>query len=461
MANRFKVVDRETPYLFPPSVQEWLPETHLARFVVEVVSKLELRKLEDSYTKRGSEGYHPAMMLALLFYGYATGVFSSRKLEQASYDSVAFRYLAGNTHPDHDTLAHFRKRFLQELKPLFVEILLLAQAMGFLKLGRVSLDGTKVKANASKHSALSWGHIQKLEARLREEVEELMRLAEAADGREETEGMDIPAELARREERLKAIEEAKQKLAQRAAERQAGEQAEYEAKVAKRQAQRKRGNKPRGRPPKPPQGGIRDQDQINLTDEESRIMPVSGGGFEQCYNAQALVDNDSFLIVAAHVTQNANDKKELEPALAALQALPESLGRAQELLADSGYFSGPNVELCGEHAIVPYIAVEREAHHLRPTERWKQPEPPGQDADAVEQMRYRLKTPAGRAIYGQRKAVPEPVFGIIKSVMGFTQFSLRGAEAADREWTLASIAWNLKRMYNLSCRQPTMARATL
>ena len=149
MANRFRTVDRETPYLFPPSVQEWLPETHLARFVVEVVSKLELRKLEDSYTKRGSEGYHPAVMLALLFYGYATGVFSSRKLEQATYDSVAFRYLAGNTHPDHDTIAHFRKRFLEELKPLFVEILLLAQAMGFLKLGRVSLDGTKVKANAS------------------------------------------------------------------------------------------------------------------------------------------------------------------------------------------------------------------------------------------------------------------------------------------------------------------------
>ena len=434
MANRFRTVDRETPYLFPPSVQEWLPETHLARFVVEVVSKLELRKLEDSYTKRGSEGYHPAVMLALLFYGYATGVFSSRKLEQATYDSVAFRYLAGNTHPDHDTIAHFRKRFLEELKPLFVEILLLAQAMGFLKLGRVSLDGTKVKANASKHSALSWGHIQKLEARLREEVDELMQLAEEADGREETEGMDIPAELARREARLKAIDQAKQKLVERAAERQAAEHAEYEGKVAKRQAQRKRGNKPKGREPKPPRGGIRDQDQINLTDEDSRIMPVSGGGFEQCYNAQAL---------------------------AALHALPESLGRPQELLADNGYFSGANVELCSEHAVLPYIAVEREAHHLPPNERWKEPEPPGEDADAVEQMSYRLKTPAGRAIYGQRKAVPEPVFGIIKSVMGFAQFSLRGAEAADGEWTLASIAWNLKRMYNLACRQPKLARATL
>ena len=297
-------------------------------------------------------------MLALLFYGYATGVFSSRKLEQATYDSVAFRYLAGNTHPDHDTIAHFRKRFLEELKPLFVEILLLAQAMGFLKLGRVSLDGTKVKANASKHSALSWGHIQKLEARLREEVDELMQLAEEADGREETEGMDIPAELARREARLKAIDQAKQKLVERAAERQAAEHAEYEGKVAKRQAQRKRGNKPKGREPKPPRGGIRDQDQINLTDEDSRIMPVSGGGFEQCYNAQALVDNDSLLIVAVHVTPNANDKKELKPALAALHALPESLGRPQELLADNGYFSGANVELCSEHAVLPYIAVE-------------------------------------------------------------------------------------------------------
>jgi transposase len=461
MANRFKTVDRDTPYLFPPSVQEWLPEKHLARFVVEIVSKLELRKLEDSYTKRGSEGYHPAVMLALLFYGYATGVFSSRKLEQATYDSVAFRYIAGNTHPDHDTVAHFRKRFLEELKPLFVEILLLAQAMGFLKLGRVSLDGTKVKANASKHSALSWGHIQKLEAQLREEVEELMRLAEEADGREEAEGMEIPTELARREERLKAIEQAKQKLAERAAERHAAEQAEYEAKVAQREAQRKKGKKPKGPEPKPPQGGLREKDQINLTDEDSRIMPVSGGGFEQCYNAQAVVDHDSLLIVAAHVSQSANDKQELEPALEALEALPESLGHAQELLADSGYFSQSNVERCVGEQVTPYIAVEREVHHLPLKERWEEPEPPGEDADAVDEMRYRLKTPAGRAIYGQRKAVPEPVFGIIKSVMGLSQFFLRGAEAVDGEWRLASIAWNLKRMYKLSCRQPKMAWITL
>ncbi len=199
-------------------MQEWLPEKHLARFVVEIVSRLDVRPLEDAYTKRGSEGYPPSAMVALLFYGYATGVFSSRKLEEATYDSVAFRYIAANTHPDHDTIAHFRKRFLEQLKPLFVEILLLAQAMGFLKLGRVTLDGTKVTANASKHSALSWGHIQKLEKQLREEVQELMRWAEKADAAQAAKGMDIP-ELERREDRLKALGEAKAKLVQRAAER--------------------------------------------------------------------------------------------------------------------------------------------------------------------------------------------------------------------------------------------------
>ena len=240
MGNRFKSIDRETPYLFPPSVQEWLPEKHLARFVVEIVSRLDLRPLEDAYTKRGSEGYPPSAMVGLLFYGYATGVFSSRKLEEATYDSVAFRYIAANTHPDHDTIAHFRKRFLKQLKPLFVEILLLAQTMGFLKLGRVTLDGTKVKANASKHSALSWGHIQKLEKQLREEVQELMGLAEKADAAEEAKEMDLPAELERREDRLKALEEAKAKLVQRAAEREKAEQAEYEAKRERREAKRKK-----------------------------------------------------------------------------------------------------------------------------------------------------------------------------------------------------------------------------
>jgi transposase len=449
MSERFKTVDRDTPYLFPPSVQEWLPERHLARFVVEVVSRLDLRKLVDSYTARGSAGYHPATMLALLFYGYASGVFSSRRLEQATYDSVAFRYIAGNSHPDHDTIAHFRRRFLAQLKPLFVEILLLAQAMGLLKLGRVTLDGTKVQANASKHSAWSWGHLRKLEEQLGEEVAELMRRAEEADGAESGDGLDLPAELERREERLKAIAQAQAKLRQRAAEREAAEQVEYVAKLARREAQREQGKKPKGPDPKPPQGGVRDQDQINLTDEQSRIMPVSGGGFEQAYNAQAIVENESRLIVVSRVTQKVNDKREVEPALKALDELPGSLGRSAEMLADCGYYSEKNVQRCEAREIVPYIAVDREAHGWDLSCWGKELEPPGEEAEAVEKMKYRLKTSLGRSIYAQRKCTAEPVFGIIKSVMGFRQFLLRGVQAVEGEWNLISMAWNLKRMHTL------------
>ena len=453
MSDRFRPIDRETPFLFPPSVQKWLPENHLARFVVEVVRELDLRALEDAYTRRGSPAYPPAMLLALLFYGYATGVYSSRKLEEATYDSVAFRYIAANTHPDHDTIAHFRKRFLEQLKPLFVEILLLAHQMGFLKLGTVSLDGTKVKANASKHRALSWAHVLQLEEQLRAEVEELLRRAEAADGAEKT-ALDIPAELARREERLQALKQAKAKLVERAAERYAAEQAEYEAKLAKREGtQQATGKKPRGRKPKPPEAGPRAKDQINLTDEESRIMPVGGGGFEQAYNAQAVVETDSLLVVEARVTQEVNDQGQMEPALKALGELPQDLGRPQAMLADNGYFSGDNVEHCVDEEITPYIAVDREKHHVTIQERAAEPEPPSEPADAVEQMKHRLKTTQGRALYGQRKATVEPVFGIIKSVMGFRQFLLRGRKAVEGEWTLVNLAWNLKRMHSLMCLQ--------
>jgi transposase len=292
MSAHFKAVDRETIYLFPPSVQDWLPEKHLARFVVDVVSKLDLHELKMPYSGGGSEAYHPEMLLALLFYGYATGVFPSRKLEQATYDSIAFRYIAANTHPDHDTLATFRKRFLEQLKPLFLQILLLAKMLGFLRMGKISLDGSKFQANASKHSALSWGHATELEQQLKEEVARLMAMAEAAD-LEAPEGMDIPAELAQRDQRLKAIAEAKAKLEARAAERYAAEQAEYEAKKTQRQAKAQlTGRPPKGPEPKPPEPGVRDSDQINLTDEESRIMPTSGKSFQQAYNVQAGVESE-------------------------------------------------------------------------------------------------------------------------------------------------------------------------
>jgi transposase/IS5 family transposase len=450
MSAQFKAVDRETLYLFPPSMEDWLDQRHLARFIVDVVSKLDLHKLKMAYTGVGSEAFNPEMLLALLFYGYATGVFSSRKLEQATHDSIAFRYIAANTHPDHDTIAAFRKRFLAELKPLFLEILLLAKALGFLKMGKISLDGTKIQANASKHSALSWGHALELEQQLKQEVARLMAMAQAADTTEVPDGMDIPEELERRQERLKAISEAKAKLEARAAERHAAEQAEYEAKKAEREAKAQAtGRPPKGPEPKPPAPGVRDNDQINLTDEESRIMPASGKSFQQAYNVQAGVDIESLLIVTEHVTQKANDKREVQPTLEALEQLAQPLGQAEALLADNGYYSEDNVKACEGDKITPFIAAGRERHHLPLEQRWVDPPPLAAEADAVQTMKHRLKTREGRAIYGRRKCTVEPVFGIIKSVLGFRQFHLRGLETVSGEWTLVSMAWNLKRMFTL------------
>ena len=349
MADKFVPIDRDTPYLFPPCVQDYLPEDHLARFVVEIVDRLSLGHLFEAYTGRGSKAYPPAMMVALLFYGYATGVFSSRKLEKATYDSVAFRYICGNTNPDHDTIANFRRRFLKELEGLFVEILLVAEAMGLLKLGTVSLDGTKIKANASKHKALSWEYANRLEEQLKGEVEELLRLAEEADRSSLPEEMDIPEELSRRQERLAAIERAKKEIEARAQARFEREQAEYEEKVARRKAyEEDTGKKARGKEPKPPTPGPRKKDQVNLTDEASRIMPASGGGFEQAFNAQGGVDVETHIIVEQHVTQNPNDKQEIKPALEKISSLPGSLGKVETILADTGYFSEANVEDCQE-----------------------------------------------------------------------------------------------------------------
>ena len=449
MSARFKAVDRETPYLMPPSVQDWLPERHLARFVVEVVSKLDLHELKMPYTGVGSEAFNPEMLLGMVFYGYATGVFSSRKLEQATQDSIAFRYIAANTHPDHDTIANFRRRFLEQLKPLFLQILLLAKTMGFFKLGKISLDGSKVQANASKHSALSWGHATELEEQLKAEVARLMAMAEAADV-EVPEGMDIPEELKRREVRLKAIAEAKVKLERRAAERHAAEQAEYEAKKEKREAARASGKSPRGPEPKAPEPGVRDSDQINLTDEESRIMPGSGGkNFQQAYNVQAGVDTETMLVVTEHVTQHANDKLEVEPTLKALEQLPETLGKVEAMLTDTGYRSESNTTGCHAAGITPYCPAGRQSHHPPVEERFTEPPALAPDADVVQAMDHRLATVEGRAIYALRKSTVEPVFGIIKSVLGFRQFHLRGLDAVSGEWTLVTMAWNLKRLFNL------------
>jgi hypothetical protein len=389
------------------------------------------------------------MLTALLFYGYATGVFSSRKLEQSTYDSIAFRYIAANSHPDHDTIASFRRRFLPELEKLFVQVLEIAWRMGVLKLGSVSLDGTKIKANASKHKALSYDHACKLEEQLKAEVTELLAQAEAADEIAIPDGMSIPEELTRREERLKAIAEAKIEIERRAAQRNALEQETYEKKVAERSRKEKEtGKKSNGSPPKPPIPGPTGKDQVNLTDSESRIMP-SHGGFEQAYNAQAAVDVSSMLVVAEHVTRNTNDKQELKPALDCMDVLPKEFGSVDTLLADSGYFSETNVTNCEGRKVIPYIPPGREHHNQSPLERFTEPPPPPDDADAVASMKHRLKTVVGKAIYATRKSTVEPVFGIIKSVMGFRCFLLRGFDAVRGEWKLMCIAWNLKRLYVL------------
>jgi len=451
MEPRFKDTDRHTLFLMPPSLDDWVAEDHLARFVVDIVSGLDLSAIRNSYAGRGSEAYPPSMMTALLFYSYATGVFSSRKIEQATYDSVPFRYIAVNTHPDHDTIASFRRRFLKELKALFTQILLVAHEMGLMKLGSVSLDGTKIKANASKHHALSWEHACKLEKQLKGEIEELLRKAQRADKTDLPEGMNIPEELLRRQSRLEAIAAAKAEIERRAAERFAKEQEDHQGKLAAREAkENSTGKKPRGRTPKLPKPGPKRKDQVNLTDSESRIMPSSSGGFEQSYNAQAAVDVDSMLIVESHITQQSNDKLELAPAVERLCNLPDSLGVVDTLLADAGYFSQNNVEACNGKSIVPYIASEREQHNASLEDRFTEPEPLLAPADPVAEMKHRLKTIVGKAIYAKRKSTIEPVFGIIKAVMGFRQFLLRGLEKVAGEWDLVCIAYNLKRMYALS-----------
>ena len=449
--SNFRPIDRDTGFLLPPSVDEWLPEKHLARFVVEVIDALDLSTMSRSYRGAGSASYHPKLLLGILVYGYATGVFSSRKLERATYDSVAFRFIASNDHPDHDTIASFRRRFLPQIEALFVQVLLLARELGLLKLGTVALDGTKIHANASRHSALSYEHAGRLEAQLKAEVAELMAKAEAADQADSPDGMSIPDELARREDRRRLLAEARAKIEARARERFVREQAEYEAKLAARDAKAAAtGKKPRGRAPEPPVETSRPGDQVNLIDDESRIMPMPGGGFEQCYNAQAVVAAGSLLVVATDVVQAPNDKQQLSPMLGKLAELPEALGKPDTLLADNGYFSAANVTACQAAGIDPLIALGRERHYPTLEERFAAPPPPPNDPTPVEAMAHRLRTPEGRALYAQRKHTPEPVFGIIKSALGFRQFLLRGLDAVRGEWSLVTMAYNMKRMFALA-----------
>jgi transposase len=450
MSRTFKTVDYAQTLDLTVRLGDCLPPNHLARFVVDSVALFDLSALYARYGSRGGEPYAPEVLLGLLLYGYASGVFSSRKIERATYEAVPFRFIAGNLHPDHDTLATFRRTFLPELKELFVQVLLLAQEAGVLTLGTISLDGTKVHADASKRKAVSYKRLLELEVQLRSEVEELFTLSEQIDQREIPDGLVVREEIARREDRLARLVEAKAVLEARAKERTATEQAEYEATLAQRkERERMTGRRPGGRSPTPPTTGPRDGDQYNFTDPESRIMKSSThAGFEQDYNAQVAVDQESLLIVGWALSNHPNDSQEAEPTLA---TIPSEIGTPEAAALDAGYFGPATLEACAKRGIEPYIATGRDPHHPSWQQRFAPlPDPPPEDASHQVKMAYKLKTALGKAIYRARKSTVEPVIGIIKEGLGFRQFSLRGTAAAAGEWCLVCLAFNLKRFHTLS-----------
>src|SRR3954451_16559885 len=439
--SNFRPIDRQTGFLLPPSVDEWLPEKHLARFVVEVIDGLDLSVMRGSYRGSGSASYHPSLLLGILVYGYAcsrAASWSGRAMTRsrsASSRQISIRITTRSPRSG----AGFSRRLRGCSSRCW-------RWRARWACSRWARDGTKIHANASRHSALSYEHAGRIEAQLK--VADLLAKAEAADRSDLPDGLSIPDELAQREERLAKLGEDRAKIEARARERFDREQAEYRAKLAARDAKAAAtGRKPRGKSPQPPVEGPLPTDQINLTDEQSRIMPVAGGGFEQCYNAQAVVAAGSLL--AADVVQAPNDKRQLSPMLDKLAALPEDLGKPETLLADNGYFSAANVTACGAAGIAPLIAPGRQSHHPSLSDRFAEAPPAPDNPTPVEAMVHRLKTPEGKKLYAQRKHTPEPVFGLIKSVLGFRQFLLRGLDHVRCEWNLVTMAWNLKRMFAL------------
>ena len=449
MARRFKMIDYDKALDQTVTIRDVLPPDHLARFIARVILLLDLGAIYAQYAPVGGEAYVPEILLGLLFYGYVTGVFSSRKIEKATYESIPFRFLAGGWHPDHDTIANFRKTFLPEITNLFAQVLVIAHELGVVKLGTISVDGSKVHADASKSHAVSYGRLLQMERRLSAEVEELIALGETADQESLPEGMDLEFEIALREERLLNLAQAKAVLEARAEERHEVEKAEYEAKLREREEKAKKtGGNPRGKGPKPPTAGPRAKDQYNFTDPDSRIMKNSNNkGFDQHYNVQVAVEQECRLIVGNTLSNHASDREEAIPTV---DAIPAPIGRPEAAALDNGYWSPTNVEELQERGVEPFIATGRDSHNQSWRERFaQQPEPPAEDASLIVKMAYKLRTVIGKRIYGLRKSTVEPVIGIIKETLGFRQVSLRGLLAAAGEWCLVCLAYNLKRLHIL------------
>lgn len=452
MNNKFINLNDLQPIKIDKSFKGWLNEDSLARFIVEIVNQLDISNIDAQYNTSGSPGYPPRMMIALIFYSYASGIFSSRKIEKATYELIPAIFITQGLHPDHSALAHFRKRFLKNLEDIFVQILLIASEMGVLKLGSVSLDGTKIKANASKHKALSYEYACKLEDKLQQEIAFLMAKANESEHSENND-INIPEELQRREDRLKNIITAKETMEKRRKMRYEQEKKDYDTKLKERALKEKaNGRKLGGKKPVAPDEKPKPSDQVNLTDEESRIMPESGGGFQQAYNAQAAVDMDTMLILENHVSQSSNDKQELQPILNKIAQLPKQLGAVDKAAADNGYKSESNTVFAAEAGIELYVPVGRQKHNNKLDELLSQDPVEPINPTPSEAISHRMLTKAGKAFYALRKTTIEPTFGIIKEVMGFRRFSLRGLDLVKGEWTLVSIAYNLKKLCALNLK---------
>lgn len=454
MPRPFKTVDYDAALDTSVRLRDCLPPTHLARFVADLISHLDLSAFYARYAARGGVAYAPEILLSLLLYGYATGVFSSRQIEHATYDQAPFRYLAGHTHPDHDTLAAFRTQFLDLLPAVFEQVLLLAAATGVLQFGQLVLagDGTKIRAAASKSKAVSYGRLDALEARLHTEIAALLERGAAADAVPLPDGLVIATEVADRAAQLARLAEARRVLEERAAARDHAARAAYEAAVAEREARAKRrGKKPRGRPPQPPAtgGGPGERDQYNFTDPDSRVLKnPTDAGFSQAYNSQVLTDQASLLIVGYSVSNAPVDVGEIGPAL---DRVPAALDIAAAAY-DTGYWREANVTELERRGIDPYIATGRLGHRRNWQEQFEPTDPaePSAEATARERMGYKLQTALGKLIYRGRKCTVEPVIGIIKEVLGFRQFSLRGQPKVAEEWGLVCLAYNLKRLHRLT-----------
>jgi len=448
MGIRFINIDRETPMLMPPDMRSWVPDDDLVHFVLAAVETIPLSAFSVNWRGTGSEQYPPQMLLALLIYCYANGIFGSRRIERATYRDVAVRYLTGNTHPDHDTLCTFRRKNFDAVSAAFLKILKLAQEMKLLKVGTISIDGTHIKANAAKFRSVTYGRACELEEQLRLEVADLMQQAEQADVSETEDGQKLPAEIAHREALRAKLSVARERLEKRAAARAAAEQAEYEQKLKDRE---KRPPSRRGQTPNPPDPTPRNDEQINLTDEDSRIMRKSKRSeYLQAYNPQATVDAEgSQLILSSHVTTCAADTGELLPGV---DGVPAFLGQPTAVLADTGYVDADVFDELKCRGVEPYVPPSRSTgqqqrrYDFRPAK--SRSKKTIKDPRLLD-MRAKLDTDAGRALYAKRKQTVEPVFGIIKQALGFRQFLLRGSDKVNGEWKLVCLAYNIRRLFNL------------